>query len=59
MVTTDSSSTMAHWATRPRMPICTTFQTTAMTAAMTMMISSVVKLGARLNSGWMSTGRLA
>ena len=58
-MTTDSSSTMAHWAMRPSMPILMTFHPTAITAAITMMISSVVKLGARLNSGWMRTGRLA
>ena len=58
-VTTDSSSTIAHCAIRPRTPIRAMFHTTAITAAITMMISSVVKLGARLNSGWMSTGRLA
>ena len=58
-MTTDSSSTIAHWAMRPRTPIRAMFHTMAIAAAITMMIASVVKLGARLNSGWMSTGRLA
>ena len=35
------------------------FHSTAITAATMMMISSVVKLGARPNSGWISVGRLA
>ena len=58
-MTTDSSRTMAHLAIRPRTPIRAMFQSTAITAAITMMISSVWKLGARLNSGWISVGRLA
>ena len=56
-VTTDSSRTIAHWAIRPRMPIRAMFHPTAITAAITMMISSVWKLGARLNSGWISVGQ--
>jgi len=59
MVTTVSSSPIAHSVMRPRMPIRTMFHPTAIAAAITMMTSSVWRLGARLNSGWISTGRLA
>jgi hypothetical protein len=56
IVTTVSSRPIAHSVMRPRVPMRATFHTTAIAAAMTMMVASVVKLGARLNRGWISTG---
>ena len=58
-MTTDSSRTIAHWASRPSTLMRAMFHSTAITAATMMMISSVRKPGARSNSGWISVGRLA